>query len=108
MRRVRQLLAGRARSLLLLALALYGVAQIVAVAHMSSHALSDRGGLATHSGQLCAGCGSIVPLLAAATGAAFALLFARCAPHWMPALRLAPRPATRALRYFRSRAPPLR
>jgi hypothetical protein len=108
MRRVRTLLSRRIRTLLLLALAAYGIAQVVAVAHISSHAVSDNGGLPSHSGQLCAGCGSIVPLLAAATGAAVALLFARCPAHWLPAPRLAPHPGTRAIPFFRSRAPPLR
>ena len=98
---------GRRRgTILVLALAVFWLAQAMAIAHASRHVGSDAAGLPGDHSQLCTDCATMLPLLAAAGGAC-ALLFGAIRAK----LRITPCVESCALQVatlaaFRSRAPP--
>jgi hypothetical protein len=98
---------GRRRgTILVLALAVFWLAQAMAIAHASRHFGNDAAGLPGDHSQLCTDCATLLPILAVAGGAC-ALLFgaARAKLRITPCLEAcAPQFAT--LPAFRSRAPP--
>lgn len=98
---------GRRRgTILVLALAVFWVAQAMAIAHASRHVGSDAAGLPGDHSQLCTDCASLLPLLVVAGGVCAALSVAARVILSLGAC-VAVRPEQVAAHpAFRSRAPP--
>lgn len=93
-------------AILLLALALFCLAQAMAVAHATHHWGSDAPGLPGDHGQLCTDCASLLPLTAVAGGLGPPLVLARpTVRELLPPVPVRAVTAPLALS-FRSRAPP--
>jgi uncharacterized membrane protein len=98
--------ARRRGAIVLIALAVFLLAQAMAMAHASRHVGSDAAGLPGDHSQLCTDCATMLPLLAVAGGFCAALFFAHSrTPRLRPRAELcAPQIALHPA--FRSRAPP--